>query len=88
MNHKHKPIPISRVLKDFRTRFNLTQLSAAKWCHLPPGTYRDYEQGRSDPVKIVECGILARIADYEEAYEKYQREHVAAAVAQPEHAAT
>jgi DNA-binding XRE family transcriptional regulator len=84
MNQKHTPI--SRVLKDFRTRFDLTQLSAAKWCHLPPGTYRDYEQGRSDPVKIVECGILYRIKQYEEAYEKYQRDH--AAVAQPEPAAT
>jgi hypothetical protein len=50
---------------------------------LPPGTYRDYEQGRSKPPRIVERGIVGRIADYEEAYAEYllkQRDERQAAV--------
>lgn len=70
--------PIHQLLKDFRTRYNLTQLSAARWCLLAPGTYRDYEQGRSDPVKIVAYAIRARIADYDAAYAQYMARKEAA----------
>lgn len=38
---------------------------------LPAGTYRDYEQARSNPLPIVERGILARIDDYEKEYARY-----------------
>jgi len=46
-------------------------MSAARWLYLPAGTFRDYEQGRSDPAKIIEAGIIARIAAYEKAYTEY-----------------
>jgi len=62
---------MSEVLKSFRQRYRLTQLSAAKWMLLAPGTYRDYEQGRSDPIKIVAYALHNRIRDYEIAYTAY-----------------
>lgn len=62
---------ISELLKEFREQYDLTQLSAAKWTFLAPGTYRDYEQGRSEPTRIIEVGIRTRIADYAREYEKY-----------------
>ena len=72
MNQLISPRPkISEALKSFRTRYNLTQLSAAKWCLLQPGTYRDYEQGRSKPPRIIEYAITNRIRDYDLAYAKY-----------------
>jgi DNA-binding XRE family transcriptional regulator len=64
------PVPklwtISEALRRFRMQHNLTQLMAAKWLLLPPGTYRDYEQGRSEPPPIIAAGIRAKIDEYEE----------------------
>jgi DNA-binding XRE family transcriptional regulator len=62
---------VADLLKEFRAQYNLTQLSAAKWTFLAPGTYRDYEQGRSEPTRIIEVGIRARIAQYAHDYEQY-----------------
>jgi transcriptional regulator with XRE-family HTH domain len=61
---------ISELLKEFREQYNLTQLRAAEWTFLAPGTYRDYEQGRSEPTRIIEEGIRARIAKYARDYEQ------------------
>jgi hypothetical protein len=44
---------------------------------LQPGTYRDYEQGRSNPLKIIEYGIKGRMKDYEVAYENLMRKRQA-----------
>jgi transcriptional regulator with XRE-family HTH domain len=62
---------IAELLKEFRAQYNLTQLSAAKWCLLAPGTYRDYEQGRSEPGRGIDYMIRHRIADYAHDYEQY-----------------
>jgi DNA-binding XRE family transcriptional regulator len=61
---------IADLLKEFREQYSLTQLQAAKWCLLAPGTYRDYEQGRSEPTQIIEVGIRARIAEFAHDYEQ------------------
>jgi hypothetical protein len=55
----------AQELKAFRLRYNLTQWQAWQWCYLAPGTYRDYEQGRTEPNRITLEGIRARIAAYE-----------------------
>jgi DNA-binding XRE family transcriptional regulator len=62
---------IADLLKEFREQYNLTQVRAAEWILLAPGTYRDYEQGRSEPTRIIEVGIRARIAQYAHDYEEY-----------------
>jgi hypothetical protein len=49
------------LLWSFRQYYNLTQISVARWLLLPAGTYRDYEQARSEPIPIVRRGIEARI---------------------------
>ena len=72
MNQLIIPKPkITKVLKAFRTQYNLTQQSAARWMLLPAGTYRDYEQGRSEPVPLLVYAMHARIRDYEREYAKY-----------------
>ena len=51
-------------MKRFRLKYGLSQPAAAEWMYLPLGTYRDYEQGRTVPVRIAQFGIQARIEDY------------------------
>lgn len=65
---------ISDLLKEFREQYNLTQPLAADWTFLALGTYRDYEQGRSKPTRIIEEGIRARIGHYSHDYEKFMAE--------------
>jgi hypothetical protein len=67
---------IAQELKEFRDRYNLKQWQAWQWCYLRAGTYRDYEQGRSQPDPIKAIGIRARIAAYEQREDRLSPERL------------
>jgi predicted transcriptional regulator len=59
------------LLRAWRRYYRLPQRKAAIWLYVPHGTYRDYEQGRSEPNNITRRGIEALIGDYGTEYVRY-----------------
>lgn len=52
---------IKTKLKKWRTRSKLSQEAAAKMIKIPVGTYRDWEQGRSNPSPFTTAALLEKI---------------------------
>lgn len=51
----------AEVLKEHRVRLGLTQAEAATLLDTPPRTYWEWENGKTEPIKVAIEGALLRL---------------------------